>query len=103
MNEIRTQDNFIGRMLCYIGWAAIGMGAVDFLLSIGPALELMEYSSELGSFSLSYAITLPIIGVVAGFVFFGFSEIIRQLSLTSGSMEKQVGGKAVSPKNLPEL
>ena len=102
MDKIRTQENFIGRMLCYIGWAAVILGALDFLLSIGDALEMMEYSSELGSIMLTMAIAMPIVAVVGGFVFFGFSEVIRLLSVTSASVEDGAG-KPVDSKQLPRL
>lgn len=103
MNEIRTQDNFIGRMLCYIGWGIIVLSGAGFLVGLGELFELLEYADELSGFLISVRLTGLLVSIVAGFVFFGFSEIIRQLSLTSGSMEGQAGGKPSAPKHLPEL
>lgn len=103
MNEIRTQDNFIGRMLCYIGWGIIVLSGAGFLVGLGELFELLEYADELSGFLISVRLTGLLVSIVAGFVFFGFSEIIRQLSLTSGSMERQVGGNQSAPKHLPEL
>lgn len=103
MNEIRTQDNFIGRMLCYIGWGIIVLSGAGFLVGLGELFELLEYADELSGFLISVRLTGLLVSIVAGFVFFGFSEIIRQLSLASGSMERQAGGKPSAPKHLPNL
>lgn len=98
MEKIATQNNYIGRMLYYIGLAAIILGVAGFLLSIGNVLEVMEYSGELGALFLSTAIGMPAVGVVAGFLFFGFSEVIRLLDRESNS-----DGDANIPGQLPKL
>ncbi|WP_270242967.1 hypothetical protein [Collinsella tanakaei] len=103
MNEIRTQDNFIGRVLCYIGWGIIVLSGVGFLIGLGDLFELLEDFDELSSFLVSARLTGLLVSIVTGFVFFGFSEIIRQLSLTSGSMERRNGRKPAAPKHLPNL
>ena len=103
MNEIRVQDNFIGRMLCYIGWGIIVLSGAGFLIGLGELFELMEYADELSGFLISVRLAGLLASIVTGFIFFGFSEIIRQLSLTSGSMERRAGGKPFAPEHLPEL
>ena len=90
MNKIAKQENFIGKILCYIGFVIIGFGILGFILTIGGALELAEYS-ELGTLAISSAIATPLISAVIAFLFFAASEIIRQLTLITTGTGKDTG------------
>lgn len=90
MDKLMNQKNPIGKMMCYIGIGIIGCGIVGLLLNIGKMFEMMEYG-ELGAALASSMLTGTVMSLVGGCAFFGFSEIVRLLSLAIPDTQKKKG------------
>lgn len=103
INVLRKQQSFIGRGLFYIGAAMIVLGILNFLLSFGDAIELMEYGNDLASLSLTMTIVSLVGCIIAGFLFFGFSEVIRLLGAISQNSGSAGGKHLNAPGELPRL
>ena len=100
---LRKQQGFIGRALFYIGAAVIVLGVLNFLLSIGNAIELADYGSDFASLSLTMTIVSLVGCLVVGFLFFGFSEVIRLLAAISENSHSTGGKHLNAPGELPKL
>lgn len=90
VEKLMNQKNPIGKMLCYTGIGIIGCGVVGLLLNLGKIIDMMEYG-ELGSVLIASMLTGTVMSFIGGCAFFGFSEIIRLLSLAIPDTQKRKG------------
>lgn len=104
MDKLAEQKSVIGKALCYIGWAIIGLNTIGFLFGLAEIAESFDYGNDFGALIVSARITVFLTFVAIGCFFFGISEIIRLLNeILETKTGAIVGKRFAKPKDLPKL